>query len=148
MGWPVSSGLVKALCLLTTSGNFQQAHRSEELHMSQTEAAHICVAPGIVRRTDRGLCLAGKRVTLYLIMDYLKAGWPPHLIRHWLDLSDAEMYYAVQYIETNRAAFETEYAEVVRQAHARERYWRETSTSVGQKCRWRSTVIGTILTPN
>jgi hypothetical protein len=93
--------------------------------MSQTEAAHICVAPGIVRRTDRGLCLAGKRVTLYLIMDYLKAGWPPHLIRHWLDLSDAEMHYAVQYIETNRAAFETEYAEVVRQAQARERYWRE-----------------------
>ena len=56
--------------------------------MSQTEASHTIIAPGIVRRTDRGLCLAGRRVTLYLIMDYLKADWPPHLIRHWLDLSE------------------------------------------------------------
>lgn len=93
--------------------------------MSQTEASYTIVAPGIVRRADRGLCLAGRRVTLYLIMDYLKAGWPPHLIRHWLDLSEAEMRYAVQYIDTHRTAFEAEYAEVVQQAQAREQYWRE-----------------------
>ncbi|HEY5867672.1 MAG TPA: DUF433 domain-containing protein [Candidatus Tectomicrobia bacterium] len=93
--------------------------------MSQTEASHTIIAPGIVRRADRGLCLAGRRVTLYLIMDYLKAGWPPHLVRHWLDLSEADMHHAVQYIATNRIAFEAEYAEVVQQAQARERYWRE-----------------------
>jgi hypothetical protein len=93
--------------------------------MSQTEASHTIIAPGIVRRADRGLCLAGRRVTLYLIMDYLKAGWPPHLVRHWLDLSEAEMHHAVQYIETNRTAFEAEYAKVVQQAQAREQYWRE-----------------------
>lgn len=93
--------------------------------MSQTEVSYTCVAPGIVRRTDRGLCLAGTRITLYLIMDYLRAGWPPHLIRHWLDLSEAQIEQAVQYIETHRPGFEAEYAEVVRQAQARERYWRE-----------------------
>ena len=93
--------------------------------MSQTEASHTIIAPGIVRRADRGLCLAGRRVTLYLIMDYLKAGWLPHLVRHWLALSEADMHHAVQYIATNRIAFEAEYAEVVQQAQAREQYWRE-----------------------
>ena len=102
--------------------------------MSQTEASHTIIAPGIVRRTDRGLCLAGRRVTLYLIMDYLKAGWPPHLIRHWLDLSEAEMHHAVQYIEIYCTAFEAEYAKVVQQAQAREQDWAYASSSASQRC--------------
>lgn len=93
--------------------------------MSQTEVPYTCIAPGIVRRTDRGLCLVGTRITLYLIMDYLRAGWPPHLIRHWLDLSEAQIEQALQYIDTHRPGFEAEYAEVVGQAQARERFWRE-----------------------
>jgi uncharacterized protein (DUF433 family) len=121
----VLCGNAKVLHMLAIGENFWQTDRGEESSMSQTEASHIVVAPGIVRRADRGLCLAGKRVTLYLIMDYLKAGWPPHLMRHWLDLSEAELHHAVQYIETNRTAFEAEYAEVVQQAQAREQYWRE-----------------------
>jgi hypothetical protein len=48
--------------------------------MPTTETLETLVAPGIVRRSDRGLCIAGKRITLYLIMDYLNAGWPPHLL--------------------------------------------------------------------
>ena len=34
-----------------------------------------------VVRTDRGLSIAGTRMTLYQIMDYLKAEWPPKLIQ-------------------------------------------------------------------
>ena len=29
-------------------------------------------------RTSRGLSIAGRRLTLYSIMDYLETGWPPH----------------------------------------------------------------------
>jgi uncharacterized protein (DUF433 family) len=93
--------------------------------MATAESSQKVVAPEIVRRTDRGLCLAGRRITLYLIMDYLTAGWPPHLLRHWLDLSEAEIAAAMSYIETNREEFEAEYAAVVRNAAERERYWRE-----------------------
>ncbi len=35
--------------------------------------------PAIIR-TGRGLTIAGMRTTLYRIMDYVKAGWPPKLI--------------------------------------------------------------------
>jgi len=93
--------------------------------MPQIESAHTLVAPGIVRRTDRGLCVAGKRITLYLIMDYLKAGWPPHLLRHQLLLSEEEMNQVMSYLGTHAAEFEAEYQEVVRKAAEREQYWRE-----------------------
>lgn len=83
------------------------------------------VAPGIVRRTDRGLCIAGTRISLYLVTDYLNAGWPPHLIAHWLGLSEQECSQALSYLDTHRTEFEAEYEVVVKNARARETYYRE-----------------------
>jgi uncharacterized protein (DUF433 family) len=31
----------------------------------------------IIVKTSRGLSIAGTRITLYQVMDYVKAGWPP-----------------------------------------------------------------------
>jgi hypothetical protein len=45
----------------------------------------------MIVRTERGLSLVGTRITLYEIMDYLKAEWPPKLIQQWLDLSDPQI---------------------------------------------------------
>lgn len=91
--------------------------------MEQTEF-QVEVAPGIVRRRDRGLCIKGQRMTLYSIMDFLKEGWPPHLLRDQLLLTGEEMQNAVNYIEANREAFEAEYEEVVQHAKEEEAYWR------------------------
>ena len=96
--------------------------------MTTTESFETLVAPGVVRRTDRGLCLAGRRITLYLVMDYLEAGWPTHLISHWLGLNDGEVTNAINYIETHRQEFEAEYADVVRSAAEREAYWRNVNS--------------------
>jgi uncharacterized protein (DUF433 family) len=93
--------------------------------MPTTESFEKLVAPGVVRRTDRGLCLAGRRITLYLVMDYLQAGWPSHLISHWLGLNEAEVTNAINYIEAHRQEFEAEYADIVQSAAEREAYWRE-----------------------
>ncbi|MDM8550389.1 hypothetical protein QUF72_09935 [Desulfobacterales bacterium HSG2] len=41
-----------------------------------------------VVRTDRGLSVAGTRITLYSIMDYIRADWPPKLIRDRFYLTD------------------------------------------------------------
>jgi len=85
----------------------------------------VLVAPGIVRRSDRGLCVAGTRITLYLIMDHLKEGWPPHLLRDQLLLSEEQMDQVMDYIESHREEFEAEYQEVARKCAERERFWRE-----------------------
>jgi len=85
----------------------------------------IWVAPGIVDRSDRGLCLAGTRITLYTIMDHLKAGRTPEYIRQWLLLTEDQVNDALRYIEENRQSFEAEYAEVVRRSEELEKYYRE-----------------------
>lgn len=98
----------------------------------QTEF-EVEVAPGVVRRRDRGLCIKGHRLTLYSIMDFLEDGWPPHLLSDQLRLTDEEMQHAVNYIAANREAFEAEYKEVVQQAEERERYWRARQQEIEKK---------------
>jgi uncharacterized protein (DUF433 family) len=78
-----------------------------------------------VVRTPGGLFIAGTRITLYDVIDYLAADWPPHLIRQWLNLTEQQMTDVLQYIGTHRAALETEYQQVLQQAEDIRHYWDE-----------------------
>ena len=49
-------------------------------------------------RTERRFTLAGTRSTLYDLLTYLKADWPPHLVQQWLNLTDVQMQGAMDYI--------------------------------------------------
>jgi uncharacterized protein (DUF433 family) len=79
---------------------------------------------GIVR-TGRGLTIAGTRITLYDIMEYMKADWPPKLIQQWLNLTDAQTADAFAYIAAHRDEVEAEYQLVIEQAEAARAYWEE-----------------------
>jgi len=81
-------------------------------------------SPTVVR-TGRGLTIAGTRTTLYGVMDYLKAEWPPELIREWLDLTEEQLTGVMDYIEKHREQVEAEYETVLRQADENRRYWGE-----------------------
>jgi uncharacterized protein (DUF433 family) len=81
--------------------------------------------PPTVVRTSRGLSIAGTRITLYDIMDYVQAGWPPKLIRDRLNLTEEQVTDALAYLEEHRAAVEAEYQQVVKQAEQDRRYWEE-----------------------
>jgi uncharacterized protein (DUF433 family) len=74
-------------------------------------------------RTSRGLSIAGTRITLYQVMDYVKAGWSPELIQHWLDLSEKQITGAMDYIATHRSEVEAEYEMVLQQAEESRQYW-------------------------
>ena len=63
----------------------------------------------VVVRTGRGLTIAGTRITLYSIMDYIKADWPPKLIKDLFDLTDQQISGVLAYIEANRDEVESEY---------------------------------------
>ncbi|RIK45032.1 MAG: hypothetical protein DCC55_00715 [Chloroflexi bacterium] len=78
-----------------------------------------------VVRTERGLTVAGTRITLYLLMDYLKADWPPKLIQHWHDLTDEQIEGVMVYIDAHRADVEAEYQLVLKQAEENRAYWEE-----------------------
>lgn len=76
-----------------------------------------------VVRTDRGLSVNGTRITLYSIMDYVTAGWPPKLIRDYLNLTDRQISDVITYIAEHRAEVEAEYRQVLEEAEEERRYW-------------------------
>ncbi|MFB2981221.1 DUF433 domain-containing protein [Microseira sp. BLCC-F43] len=85
--------------------------------------------PAIIR-TERGLAIAGTRITLYQLMDYIHAGYPPHLIRHQFYISDEQFEAAMSYIEANRAEVEAEYQTVLKEAEEIRQYWEERNRNL------------------
>ncbi|MBE9007850.1 DUF433 domain-containing protein [Fortiea sp. LEGE XX443] len=80
--------------------------------------------PAIIR-TERGLTIAGTRITLYDVMDYLKAQYPPKLIREKLGLIDEQIHSALAYIETHHIEVEAEYQKCLQTAEEIRQYWEE-----------------------
>ena len=76
-------------------------------------------------RTERGLTIAGTRITLYDIMDYVTAQYPPKFIRGLFDLTEAQINAALAYIEANRADVEAEYQMVLKEAEELRLYYEE-----------------------
>jgi len=76
-------------------------------------------------RTERGLTIAGTRMTLYMIMDCLKAEWPPKLIQDSFNLTEKQVADAMKYIESHQEKVEAEYHEVLQQAEEIRAYWEE-----------------------
>jgi len=74
---------------------------------------------------ERGLTIAGTRITLYDVMDYLKAQYPQKLIREKLGLNDEQISSALTYIETHHTEIEAEYQECLQQALEIRQYWEE-----------------------
>src|SRR5215210_3858971 len=96
---------------------YPRASRTRRRSMT-TRAA---TSPNVVR-TERGLTIAGTRITLYSVMDYVKEDWPPKLIRDWLNLTDEQITGAMQYIAELREEVEDEYQKVLQQAEENRRY--------------------------
>jgi uncharacterized protein (DUF433 family) len=76
-------------------------------------------------RTERGLTIAGTRISLYDVIDLLKAQYPPKLIRDKFNLTDAQINAALSYIEINKIEIEAEYQEVLQNRAEIRLYWEE-----------------------
>ena len=76
-------------------------------------------------RTERGLTVAGTRITLYDVMDYVTAQYPPKFIHGLFNLTDEQINAALNYIEENRAEVEAEYQIVLKEAEELREYYEE-----------------------
>ena len=74
-------------------------------------------------RTERGLTILGTRITLYDVMDFIKAEYPPRLIRDKFNLTDRHINAALSYIEANHSEVEAEYQEVLKTREEIRQYW-------------------------
>jgi hypothetical protein len=63
--------------------------------------------PTIIR-TERGLTIFGTRITIYDVMDYLKAQYPPKFIRDAFNLTDEQIHVALSFIEAHQMEVEAE----------------------------------------
>jgi uncharacterized protein (DUF433 family) len=81
--------------------------------------------PAIIIRTERGLAIAGTRITLYDVMDYVTENYPPKFIRAMLGLTDEQVTAALFYIEAHRAEVETEYQFILKEAEELQQYYEE-----------------------
>jgi uncharacterized protein (DUF433 family) len=80
--------------------------------------------PTIVR-TGRGLTIAGTRITLYDVMDYVTADCSAAEIQQYLRLTERQIADALAYIASHRAEVETEYQLVLQRAEEIRQYWEE-----------------------
>ena len=62
----------------------------------------------------RGPELEGTRVTIYRVMDYVRAGDPPSRIAQELELTEAQVQEALGYIDTHRDEVEAAYDAVLK----------------------------------
>lgn len=75
--------------------------------------------------TERGLTIAGTRITLYDVMDYVTAQYPPKFIQGLFDLTEEQINTALAYIEAHRAEVEAEYQQVLKEAEELRQYYEE-----------------------
>lgn len=76
-------------------------------------------------RTERGLTIAGTRITLYDVMDYVTAQYPPKFICALFNLTDEQINTVLSYIEVNRTEVEAEYQLVLKEAEELRQYYEE-----------------------
>jgi uncharacterized protein (DUF433 family) len=79
----------------------------------------------LIIRTERGLTIAGTRITLYDVMDYVTEHYPPRFIRAMLNLTEEQVNAALSYIDRHYAEVEAEYQLVLKNAEELRQYYEE-----------------------
>ena len=76
-------------------------------------------------RTERGLTIAGTRITLYDVIAHLKAQYPPKFIRDVFNLTDEQLRAAISYIEAHQTDVEAQDQEILKSAEETRQYWED-----------------------
>ncbi len=86
------------------------------------------ISTPLIVETGRGPCIAGRRLTLYVIYETLAAGHDREFVKKHLLLTDEQLDAAIEYIEQNKENFLRDYAEIVRiseerREHSNKIFW-------------------------
>ena len=108
-----------------TSGNMELD--DERLRRAMTPTLNGQTA---IIRTERGLVIAGTRITLYDVMEYIIAQYPPKFICAMLNLTIEQLNAALSYIEAHRGEVEAEYQQVVKEGEELRQYYEEQNRAL------------------
>ncbi len=68
----------------------------------------------LIVETPRGPSIAGTRITIYSVMDYLKGNWSRNFIKRMMLITDEQLDAALAYIAAHKEEVEREYAAILR----------------------------------
>src|SRR5262249_35693258 len=83
----------------------------------------IVTVPPLIVETSRGPCIAGRRTTIYVILDHLNNGCDREFIKERLFLSDEQLDAAIEYIKLHREEVERDYADILRRSEERRKHY-------------------------
>ena len=83
--------------------------------VNSTPEEHSKIIRTEIIRTERGLNISGTRITLYDVMDYVTAQYPPKFIQGLFRLTEPQIKAAIDYIQAHRSAVEAEYQWVIKE---------------------------------
>ena len=79
----------------------------------------------LIVETSRGPCVAGTRITIYAIMDYLKSGLSHDVIEQNFLLSEEQLHAVLQYLAAHREELEDHYTEIVKRSEERRAHYEQ-----------------------
>ena len=83
------------------------------------------VETSLVVETGRGPSIVGTRITVFSVMDSLKAGHSRDLIKELFLISDQQLDAVLDYIASHRTEVEKEYAEIVQRSEERRKAYEQ-----------------------
>ena len=112
----------------TTGCDFLENTEVEVLFRGTAKAPPRKREPAIID-CGRGPQIAGSRITVFDVMDYLKDGWNRESIALLFRLSSLDIQAAIDYIEAHRAEVDAEYERIL-ERHRSYRYSPEVQAKV------------------
>jgi uncharacterized protein (DUF433 family) len=67
----------------------------------------------VIVDVDRNPRIAGTRITVYTIFEFVQAGWRPADIAFWFDLKRAQVDAAICFIDENKDRVAADYAKIM-----------------------------------
>ena len=115
----------------------------DTLDYKTNEMTLVSNEQAVIIRTERGLTIAGTRITLYDVMDYLIEEYPQKFICSMLSITDKQLIAALSYIDAHRAEVETEYQNVLKEAEELRQYYEQQNHDLIAKITTKTPEIGT-----
>ena len=78
----------------------------------------LAIITPLIVETSRGPCIAGTRITVFSVMDYLQGEWSRDVVKQVMGISDEQLDAVLDYITRHKEAVENEYAAIVRRSEA------------------------------
>src|SRR5437016_674272 len=83
-------------------------------HLDRRRQLMTATNQALIVETPHGPSLAGTRITVYSVMDYLKGNWSRNFIKRIMLISDEQLDAVLAYVAAHQEEVEQAYARILR----------------------------------